>query len=221
MAQRKLLDDPERRSARLRELLDRLYAGKHVQNRDITKLLTEQQWQALERELNEARRSQPVVEGSLDYPSELDGYFKLVDEATRRYALGERQVGKPASSVHHREAETLCERAQEKLEELLGAASQIKHAAMLYWLDRPLIYSETGALDLGSTPSVMPRKIGSRSRHTLIHELPNKATSYDMLRHVKQTHLSKALDELDGGLFGGLDQDAMAKLRQLKNLVRR
>ena len=221
MAQRRLLDSPQQRKARLQELLDRLNAGQHVQNRDIQKLLTEQQWQALERELAEARRSEPVAEGMPDCPRELDGYFELVDKGTLRYAMGERLAGKPSSHVHYRASETLFAQATERLAEAIGAASHAEREAMLHWLDRPLTYSETGEVDLGSSPSAMPRKVGSRSKYTLVRELPNRTTSYDMVRRAKQMHLSKALDELNGGLVRGMDNEAMAKLRSLTKLVRR
>lgn len=220
MAAPRLLDEPERRIARLRQLIARLEANEHVQNRDIEKVLTPEQIAAFRSALDEAQCNTASSLTMLPYPHELDRYLKLVNQGTLEYAKGERLKGKLSSHGRYRAAEALFERAREALEEALDLADSTTQAAIQFWLDRPIPLRERGALDIGLDPSTVPRKRGSHSKftqHTAI-----SFTFNSLIRQVKEGYLRSVLEGLvemtpvEGDIHKQID-----KLQQLTKLMRR
>ena len=168
MAPTPLLKDPRKRAARLRALIKRVEAGEHVQNRDINMLLTDTEREQFKRDLANLGDIS-AVNSNVQYPSDLDSYFKLIGQADRTYSEYHRnrnnktQRKRPMKS-HVAIAEGIYDRAQERLGELLGCADPVIKQAMIYWLDRPLNYTH-GQIDFGLDPSCVPRKRGSRSQY--------------------------------------------------------
>lgn len=220
MSPPRLLDEPQKRIARLRQLIAKLEANRHVQNRDIEKVLTPEQREAFCCALEEARGSTTSGLATLPYPHELDRYLNLVDQGTLEYAKGERLKGKLSSHARYRASEALFERAREALEETLGIADSTTRAAIHYWLDRPISHSEEGTLDIGLDPSSVPRKRGSRSKFT--RERTIAFTSGSSVRQVKEGHLRNALEGLLETAPTESDiRKQTDRLQQLTKLVRR
>lgn len=218
MAPRTLLRDSERRKQALERLLQRLEKGQHVQNRDIEKVLNPEQRERFRQEIADARR--PLAEPVIPYPSELDRYLALVNRATLEYAKAERLKGKPSSHARYRAAEALFQRAEEALGETVDMADGMTLGAIEWWLDRPIARNEAGSIDIGLDPASVPRKRGSRSKYA--HQVAALATSYDMIRRVKEGYLLMELQNQTGSAGSKPpSQPVLFDLQNIANLVRR
>ena len=144
-----------KRADKLERLLKRLQTGQIVQNRDIQKWTTEEEYQSIElaweRELEQRVRADQK-------PSELQGYELHVKTADFYYWRGNKRSN--ASSAMAEKffhlANTAYERALERLEEIMAADPTIA-----YWLDRDVDFTPKG--DLSLCPDGVPRLITSRS----------------------------------------------------------
>lgn len=216
MAPRKLLEDPKRLGDRIRILLGRLERGQHVQNRDIEKVLTDEQRARFRRDLNDA--SIGLTGPGFLYPTELDRYFSLIDQGTAAYATGERLKQRAVASQHYRAADTFFERAVEALGEILSLADAQTRIAIEFWLDRPLHRTETGALDIGLDPTSVPRRRGSRSRYA--QQIPQIVASHEIVKQIKIGHLNNSMRAIDGVHDDESEvHNKMAALRNLTSLI--
>jgi hypothetical protein len=230
MAPKSLRNDPEKREKRIKELIERLKAKKHVQNRNIEAVLTPEQWADCNTALKEA---EGVGDGAVvAYPVELDSYFELVKAADFEHvkmmhllnneaSLKSGAVGRLSSG-----AESLYEHAQERLDEILRNCLPQQRSAMEYWLDRQVEYDpETGKIDVGLDPQSIPRKRGSRSHHAK-KVASNAQTAWEQIRHVKLAYLNMALESLTKSTAMADDEKKemeakLAEVRKLTSLVRR
>ena len=203
MAPRTLRSEPKKRIRRLRELVRRLRAKKHVQNRDVEAVLTPQEWKACNTELANAG---PTI---IPYPVELDDYFKLIRAADFQHIK------------NSTDAEGYYEHAQERLEEILSSCSAQQRVAMEHWLDRPVEYDpKTGKISIGLHPTSVPRRRGSRSQHA--NKLPsNVQTVWERKRQIKLGHLDMGLDSLRKKGNAAQSEANLRKLGALRKLVRR
>ncbi len=171
-----------------------------------------------------------AVNGSVQYPSDLDSYFKLIGQADRAYSeyhrkrSNKKQRKRPMKS-HIETAEGIYDRAQERLGELLDSADPIIKQAMIYWLDRPLNYSAEGTLDFGLDPSSVPRKRGSRSQYAQKSSvgIPNKHEQKRLIKidAMMAARLAMIAPKLAKRPMKASAQPDLTKLRALTTLVRR
>jgi len=171
MAPKTLQNDPVKRERRINELITRLEAKKHVQNRDIKAVLTPLQWN----ECSSALTDREAAE--VPYPDALNSYFDRVEAADFQNIKN--------STV----AEGRYEDAQERLDEILNSATAQERSAIEYWLDRPVEYDpQTKKISIGLDPTSVPRKLGSRSQHA--NKLSTKMQSaQDQIREIKLGYL--------------------------------
>lgn len=220
MAPPKLITNPQAHAARLRLLLARIAAGRHVQNRDIAKVLSEPRRQAFCKEIRQpASAHQPGTQLPA-YPDELDGYFALVEQGTQTYARAERAKKRPEQSKRlHADAVTLFQRAQEALGEIIDSAAAHQSSAIEAWLDRTITRSEVGQIDFGLDPQSVPRKRGSRSRYAETKSSPKMLAG--RLRYIKEGYLEEELAALQGVQPAQDPAETLKALRKLAALVRR
>lgn len=216
MAPKKMIHDDQRRVARLRDLLSRLAADQHVQNRDILAVLSEAQRSGFLGEIKQARENDASFEAVHAHPADLDPYLGLVDEATAMHARAERAVLSSTRERLFREAEALFERAIERLDEAINSAPPQIRIAIEAGLDRPILRNaDTGTIDCGPDPQSVPRKRGSRSRYAR----PNAKVQpvRDRLRYVKEAYLRA---ELSGLVPEGKPDNLDERMQRLQALVR-
>jgi len=221
VARQKLIDTPNGRIVRLRQLISQLETGKYVQNRNIETVLDDEQRRAFRRDMEDAKKNGGANQELMPYPAELDRYLELVDEGTREYGMGERHAGKPSAHKYYHASEVKFGHAQEALSEALGVAGAQTRAAIEMWLDRPLTWGDTGELDIGSSPSSMPRKVGSRSKYAERTTKPMAVSAFDVVKGIKIDHLRRALAALGATQNINLSRVELAKLLTLTKLVRR
>lgn len=223
MAPRSLKNDPKKREKRLKELSERLEAGQDVQNRDIEKVLTAEEWTRFNEAMQGVTGSEEVA--AIEYPDVLDSYFLRIDEADSKYEALARALSRDAARYVtarlSNEADGLYERARERLEEILGLCSAEQRGAVEYWLDRPIEHSEANALDIGLDPTTVPRRRGSRSKYTRTNNAGGP-TAHEQKRQIKLGHLTMALDILTkSNQASALSKEAKTKLDDLRKLARR
>ncbi len=222
MAPRSLKNDPMKREKRIRELIARLEAGTHVQNRDLEAVLNPGEWTHFCRDLKDPYGYGQV--SPLRYPDEIDDYFKLIDQADAKYLALERSLqrgsGPDVVAKLSTQASEHYQHAQERLEEILGRCTAADRGAVEYWLDRPIEYAETGQIDIGLEPTTVPRKRGSSSKHARIG-YGHRSTVYEHKKQTKIGHLSMALDMLTKPPKANAVSKKMAQLDVLRKLARR
>lgn len=220
MAPKKILNDPKRRSKRLKTLIQRLRAESHVQNRDIEAVLTGNELDALKLELAEIRDSDRHPH---TYPEALDSYLRLLEKADLVAARAERWRGNAATSLRPTEEPMgLYEYALERLTEIWQVANNAQKAAIEYWLDRPLQFNEMGSVDWPGLDGASAHRIrGSKSGYAN-RELVDPPTLHDKRRDTKIRHLDGALLSLasDQHPKKATTQD-VAFLNDLRKTVRR
>lgn len=200
MAPKKISNDPKRRSKRIKTLIQRLKDDCHVQNRDIEAVLMVSEQDAFRRELAAIRDSERHPHA---YPDELDSYLRLLEEADLAAARAERWKGRAASARRQmslrliEEPMGLYEHAMERLTEIWQTANNAQRAAIEYWLDRPLQFTEMGNVEWPGLDGASAHRIrGSKSRYAN-RELVDPPTLHDKRRDAKIRHLDGALLSLD------------------------
>lgn len=150
------IDDAYKRLGKLEGILNILKRGKHVQNRQLQRWLTENEYAEFEKEW-EAQTA--IREELKDKPEPLKGYERKLKEAVimcNRSEAYSRKGNKAAAYKCGTKCESLCEDALEMLQEILHADANIQ-----IWFDRALDFSAGSLIDasLGN----LPRVVTSRS----------------------------------------------------------
>lgn len=173
-----------KRADKLERLLQRLQAGQIVQNRDIQKWTTEEEYREIELAWQSELQQRVQVK---DKPSELGDYEELLKIADLLYWRGEKLSNKGALSAIRlfNIADTAYERALERLQEILDADRSIE-----FWLDRDVDFTTKGNLSL--CPDGVPRLITSRS----LCRRPGRALPQDQKRQVKANELARIIDSI-------------------------
>jgi hypothetical protein len=157
---RKLTAEETKRFAKLEAIADKLKRGDNVQNRQLQMWLSEDEYAHIEAEWQEqlALRSEPK-----DKPNELTRYEEKLKHATFNYnrAEGCSSKGKHATAkTFYNKSESLCEDAQEILQEILHYDSSLR-----VWFDRDISFEIGNGLSADIVS--LPRLVTSRSLEKL------------------------------------------------------
>ena len=147
------LSKPEQnRSVKLKGVLDELRRGKNVQNRRLTKWLTEKEYESFESDWE----SQLQIREELnDKPDELKRYKDKLKKAIFNYSRAEGYSTKGkhrTAKKFYNSSESLCEDALEILQEVVDA-----DVSLHMWFERGLDFGHGSLVDaqLGNLPSVI------------------------------------------------------------------
>ena len=157
---RELTAEQAKRLAKLEAIAEKLQRGKNVQNRQLQKWLSEDEYAQLEYEWKEQLELRSELK---DKPSDLKRYEEKLREATFNYnrAEGYSSKGKHSTAKKfYNKSESLCEDALEILQEILHYDSSLR-----VWFDRDISF-EVGS-DLSSDIVSLPRLVTSRSHEKL------------------------------------------------------
>lgn len=140
---------------KLEAIADKLRRGENVQNRQLKKWLSEEEYAQLEYDWKEQLELRSELK---DKPNNLKRYEEKLREATFNYnrAEGYSSKGKHSTAKKfYNESESLCEDALEILQELLHSDSSLR-----IWFDRDISF-EFGS-DLSADLVSLPRLVTSR-----------------------------------------------------------
>lgn len=201
---------------RLKVLLGRLDKGENVSKRDLKLCLTTKQvraWEQDEKRVEEEANAR--ADQYKDRPTEFDEYLGLVKKANFTYYkldhLSSRR-GKaltPGVSNLKGIADTLYEKALERLEEILEADRSLE-----VWLDRPVDFSGKNYPSL--EPESMPRLKTSKSHHAQSTYKSNKREQIHLARQRSVVEAIKEIEDEIGGTDESDTSNALASNDQLK-----
>ena len=153
---RKLTAEETKRLNKLEGIADKLRSGENVQNRQLQKWLSEEEYAQLECEWKEQLELRNELK---DKPSDLKRYEEKLKQATFNYnrAEGYSSKGKHNSAkMFYSKSESLCEDALEILQEILHSDSSLR-----VWFDRDISFEVGGGLSADIVS--LPRLVTSRS----------------------------------------------------------
>lgn len=203
----------DRRKAKLEALLVQLRNGNAVHNRELRTWLGEAEYANYVYECEVQKELRDELKNK---PSEVTDYEQRLRLALLAYNKGEGASGKgrkAAATRYYREAETLFERALERLEEIILA-----DPGLCDWFDRDLNFAADGEFNLD--PVNVPRVVTSRSLDNrgggIISRLQSK-------RDLKVAAIERALlvadddVEKDGAGLTAAQKEQFAALLRLRN----
>ena len=157
---RKLTSEETKRLSKLEGISDKLRRGENVQNRQLQKWLSEEEYAQLEYDWKEQLELRSELK---DKPNDLKRYEEKLKQATFNYnrAEGYSSKGKYSTAKKfYNKCESLCEEALEKLQEILHYDSTLR-----VWFDRDISF-EVGS-SLSADIVSLPRLVTSRSHEKL------------------------------------------------------
>jgi len=157
---RKLTAEEAKRLNKLGGIADKLRSGENVQNRQLQKWLSKEEYAHLEYDWKEQLELRSELK---DKPSDLKRYEEKLREATFNYnrAEGYSSKGKHnTAKTFYNKSESLCEDALEILQETLHYDSTLR-----VWFDRDISFEVGG--DLSADIVSLPRLVTSRSHEKL------------------------------------------------------
>ena len=157
---RELTAEEIKRLTRLEAIADKLRRGENVQNRQLQKWLSEEEYAQLEYDWQEQLELRNELK---DKPSDLKRYEEKLREATFNYnrAEGYSSKGKhDTAKTFYNKSEGCCEDALEVLQEILYSDSTLR-----VWFDRDISFEVGG--DLSADIVSLPRLVTSRSHEKL------------------------------------------------------
>ena len=157
---RELTTEEANRVMKLEGIAEKLRRGENVQNRQLRRWLSEEEYEQLEYEWQEQLELRSELK---DKPSELRRYEEKLKQATSNYnrAEGYSRKGKHTTAKKfYDKSESLCEDALEILQEILHYDSSLR-----VWFDRDISFEVGG--DLSADIVSLPRLVTSRSHEKL------------------------------------------------------
>jgi hypothetical protein len=157
---RGLTAEEAKRLAKLEAIADTIKRGENVQNRQLQKWLSEEEYAQIEAEWQEQLELRSELK---DKPSDLKRYEEKLREATFNCnrAEGYSNKGKHTTAkTFYNKSESLCEDALEILQEILHSDSSLR-----VWFDRDISFEVGG--DLSADIFSLPRLVTSRSHEKL------------------------------------------------------
>ena len=154
------MSDAKRLKALL-SIIEKIQAGKHVQNRTLQTHLTIEEY---EEYLNERKQQKSLRVDINDKPAEVVEYESLLKNANLIYNRADAYSCKGKASTAKKlfnKADTLFERAMEHLEEIIAA-----DYSLTIWFDRNTEWSVDNN-DISLDPVGMPKCVNSRSLDNL------------------------------------------------------
>ena len=203
---RELPPEKAKREAKLQDMLTKLKAGEHVQNRRLQKWLSPAEYE----QLHDAWDSQKEIRQELaDKPDAIKRYDDLLKQADFLHSKAEGHSSKgrhKTAKKFFNQAESAYERALEHLDENLNV-----EPALSRWIDREFNWTAGGAIS--TDPDSVPRVTTSRSRLKQGGGLVRHTQSK---RDVKIDVVERAIDHL----YRDPEADAkfIAKMRARKQL---
>ena len=172
----------EIRAEKLKQILDKLENGGHVQNRKLQTWLTEEEFANIEYEWENQKELREELK---DKPDEIIEYEERLKEALFAY-------NKYASYKNRNTINKAKNNSDNHFERLLEYLQEIIHAdpSLSEWFDRPLDFSTSGNLSID--PIGIPRVITSRSL-----DCQSKHFRKLTKNQVKQNIVSNAIYKID------------------------
>ena len=173
------------RAKKLNQILDKLENGRHVQNRDLKRWLTEDEFAAIEHEWENQKELREELK---DKPDEIIEYQKRLKKALFAYNKADNHSAKhnrQAAKKGFGNADTHFEKLLEYLQEIIDA-----DPALCEWFDTTPDFSTRGNISID--PIGIPRVITSRS-------LDVKSRHHRKLtkNQVKRNIVSHAMDNIN------------------------
>ena len=194
------MDGKTKRHLKLTALLERLESGKDVQNRDLRRWLSAEEFT----DYVQAWDKQLELRAELkDKPTALTEYEARLRKAMLAYNKGEgaRTRGKSkAAPKHFAHAEALFERLHVYLDEIIAA-----DAGLLVWFDRDIDSST-----FGLTPGTVPYVVTSRS---LDNNGGGLLSHKRMKRDIKLDAVEQAIRDLERATDGTDEVDEALKVQ--------
>ncbi len=183
---------PEKRIARIIELMDRLEAGGEVTRSSLSRVLTPEQMASFVASWDTEKRSR-----NFEKPKEIVKYEKLLRDGVLAYGKYEATHQKLTSYKSGK----LIEKAQSTLDKAVQYAQEIVVAdsSLRLWFDRDPADSDFGH------PAGAPRIITSKSYDN--ESRGEKLPFINSIRDLKLAALSSALDELQGNDLTALAEE--------------
>ena len=157
---RKLTVEETKRLSKIEGIADKLRRGENVQNRQLQKWLSEEEYAQLEYDWKEQLELRSELK---DKPSDLKRYEEKLREVTFNYNRAEWYSSKGkhnTAKTFYNKSESLCENALEILQEILNYDSSLR-----VWFDRDISFEIGG--DLSADVVSLPRLVTSRSNEKL------------------------------------------------------
>jgi len=151
-----LSTEEQKRLVKLNEMLTAMKRGKNVQNRQLKRWLTDDEYEQFESEWETQKRFRSELK---DKPLELKQYEAKIKDATFYYNRAEGYSSKGKNSTAKKlydKSESLCEEAFEVLQEIIYADSN-----MQTWFDREIDLAQGS--DISAELVSLPRLVTSRS----------------------------------------------------------
>jgi len=203
---RALTCEEAKRLAKLEVLADKLMRGENVQNRQLQKWLSEDEYAQLDYEWKEQLELRSELK---DKPSDLKRYEEKLREATFNCnrAEGYSSKGKHSTAKKfYNKSESLCEDALEILQEILHYDSSLR-----VWFDRDISFEVGG--DLSADIVSLPRLVTSRSNEKLSDD--SRLTSK---QSVKLAVVERAMHNI-GRDIASASKDDVSKLDKFLSVV--
>jgi len=201
---RRLTSEETKRLSKLEGITDKLRRGENVQNRQLQKWLSEEEYAQLEYEWQEQLELRSELK---DKPSELKRYEENLREATFNYnrAEGYSSKGKHSTAkTFYNKSESLCEDALEILQEILYSDSTLR-----VWFDRDISFEVGG--DLSADIVSLPRLVTSRS-----HEKQKEDSRITNKQSIKFVVVERAMHNIGRGAAPA-SKDDKSKLDKFLN----
>ena len=181
---RKLTSEETKRLSKLEGIADKLRRGENVQNRQLQKWLSKEEYAQLEYDWKEQLELRSELK---DKPSDLKRYEEKLREVTFNYnrAEGYSSKGKHnTAKTFYNKSESLCEDALEILQEIQHYDSSLR-----IWFDRDISFEVGG--DLSADIVSLPRLVTSRS-----HECLNDDSRITSKQSVKLAVVERAMHNI-------------------------
>ena len=160
---RELTTQETRRLRKLEGIADKLKRGENVQNRQLQKWLSEEEFEQLDAEQQEQLELSRELK---DKPSDLKRYEEKLKQATLNYNRAEGCSSKGRHSTatkFYNKSESLCEDAREIPQEILRYNSSLR-----VWFDKDISFEVNG--ELSADIASLPRLVISRSHEKLSND---------------------------------------------------
>jgi hypothetical protein len=201
---RELTTEEAKRLAKLEAIAEKLKRGENVQNRQLQKWLSEEEYAQLEYVWQEQLELRNELK---DKPSDLKRYEEKLRQATFNYNRAEGYISKGKHSTakkFYNKSESLCEDALEILQEILHYDSSLR-----VWFDRDISFEVGG--ELSADIVSLPRLVTSRSNEKLSDD--SRLTSK---QSVKLAVVERAMHNI-GRDAATASKDDVSKLEKFQN----
>ena len=202
---RKPTAEETKRLSKLEAIADKLKRGENVQNRQLQKWLSEEEYAQLEHEWQEQLELREELK---DKPSDLKRYEEKLKQATFNFNRAEGYSSKGKHSTAKKfydKSESLCEDALEILQEILHSDSTLR-----FWFDRDISFEVGGSLSADIVS--LPRLVTSRS-----HEKLSDDSRLTSKQSVKLAVVERAMHNIDRDASSA-SKDDVSKLDKFLNI---